>query len=186
MNPLMSSHQSPVTSHQSRLLWYVLKTKPCAEEQVRQRLTKADFEVFYPRIKTVVRGKFKSVTRFKSLFPSYLFARLNLTDADVYHKIRYTRGIHRILGNGDFPVPVPDEMVKVIQVRVNSDGVLEQLVFKKGDSVRIRRGPLRDLIGVLEKPVSAAGRVRVLLEVMRKVVRTELSCSEIERLDSTK
>lgn len=169
-------------SSQSQLSWYVIKTKPLAEDEVRQRLARANFEVFLPRIKSIVRSRAKSVARLKSLFPSYLFARLNLEDAEIYHMIKYTRGVHRILGSGAMPVPIPEEVIDCIRQRVNKEGVLEQaLVFKKGDSVRIRRGPLRDLIGILEKPVSANGRVRVLLEIMRKVVRADLPCSEIER-----
>jgi len=181
----MTSHQSRVTSYESRPLWYVIKTKPCAEDDVKKRLSRANFEVFYPRIKSIIRGRSKPMERFKSLFPSYLFARLNLDDPRIFHMIKYTRGVHRILGNGSLPVPVPETVVKVIQDRVNAEDVLEQqIVFKKGDSVRIRRGPLSDLIGILEKPVSAAGRVRVLLQIMRKVVRADLSCSEIERLST--
>jgi len=163
--------------------WYVIKTKPLAEDDVRQRLTRAHFEVFLPRIKTIVRSRTKPITRLKSLFPSYLFARLNLEDAEIYHMIKYTRGVHKILGAGTMPVPIPEEVIACIRGRVDKEGVIEQrLIFKKGDSVRIRKGPLKDLVGILEKPVSASGRVRVLLEIMRKVVRTEMACSEIERL----
>jgi len=176
------NNQSRVTIHESRLPWFVIKTKPLAEEDVKTRLTRAHFEVFLPRIRTIMRGHLKPVSRLKSLFPSYLFARLNLDDAEVFHMIKYTRGVHKILGNGTIPVPIPEDVVDCIRERVNKEDVLEQaLVFKKGDSVRICRGPLRDLIGILEKPVSSAGRVRVLLQIMHKVVRAELSCSEIER-----
>jgi len=185
MNKSDASHRSLVTSHESRLLWYVIKTKPLAEDDVTLRLSRAQFEVFYPRIKSIVRNRSKSVAPFKALFPSYIFARLNLSDADIFHMIKYTRGVHRILGSEGVPISIPEELVNVIRERVNAEGVLEQqLVFKKGDSVRIRRGPLKDLVGILEKPVSAAGRVRVLLEIMKKVVKAELSCSEIERITS--
>lgn len=178
------NNQSRVTSHESRSSWYVIKTKSLAEEDVKLRLTRANFEVFLPRIKSIVRSRTKPIVRLKSLFPSYLFARLNLGDAEIFHMIKYTRGVHKILGSGSVPVPIPEEIVDCIRERVNKEGVIEQLVFKKGDSVRIRRGPLRDLIGILENPVSAAGRVRVLLEIMRKVVKTDLSCSDIERIST--
>lgn len=165
------------------LKWYVIKTKPLAEEDVKIRLTRARFEVFLPRIKTVVRGRSKPVIRFKPFFPSYLFARLDMDDAEIFHMIKYTRGVHKILGNGSIPVPIPEEVVAIIMERVNKEGVLEQsLMFKKGDAVRVRKGPFRDLVGILEKPVSAAGRVRVLLEIMKRTVKTEIPCSDIERL----
>lgn len=173
---------SRITNHESRLLWFVIQTKPLAENDVQLRLTRADIEVFYPKIKTVVRGKLRPIERYKSLFPAYIFARLDSVNPDVFHMVRYTRGVRRILGDVLKPVPIPDEAVAIIQKRVDNSGVLEQSIYKKGDSIRIRKGPFRDLIGILEKPVSAAGRVRVLLGIMNKVVSAEITCSDIERI----
>ena len=187
-----TNHQSLVTlarqrvsggSHQSRSSWYVIQTKPTAEANVQQHLKNAQFETFLPKIRTMVRGSGKSVARIKSLFPSYLFAHINLDDANLYHMIRYTRGVRRILGDGNLPIPVPDEMIRIIKDRVDADGVIEQqLTMKKGDQVRIRKGVFNDLVGILETPVSAAGRVRVLLNVMRYRVRCELSAADVERV----
>lgn len=164
--------------------WYVIQTKPQAENDVRLRLEKAEFEVFYPRIRTAVRGANKSTTRTKSLFPAYLFARLDLNDGNVFNMIKYTRGVHRLLGGANSPVPIPESVIQTIRERVSEGDVIEQqMVFKKGDRVRIRGGWLDDLVGILEKPVSSAGRVRVLLNIVNKCVRAEMSSAEIEHLD---
>ena len=40
-----------------------------------------------------------------------------------------------------------------------------------GQVVRIRRGPLKDLIGILEKPVSDEGRVQVLFKLLKYPIR---------------
>lgn len=173
------------TTHDARqVLWYVIQTKPTAEETVQQHLINAKFETFLPRIRTIIRGRSKPTSRIKSLFPSYLFAHIDLRDVNLYRMIRYTRGVRRILGDGNAPVPVPDEMIKIIIERTGADGVIEQrLTMKKGDTVRIRSGAFRDLVGILEKPVSAAGRVRVLLQIMKHQVRCEMSAADIEKLD---
>ena len=89
----------------------------------------------------------------------------------------------KILGDGDIPVPVPDEMIEIIRERVDVDGVIEQgFTMKKGDEVRVRSGVFKDLIGILEKPVSASGRVKILLKAMRYAVRCELSAAEVEKI----
>lgn len=166
-----------------QLNWFVIQTKPLSEVDVKMRLSKAGIEVFYPRIKTIVRSRGKAGERYKSLFPSYVFARFDPSQAEIIHMLRYTRGVNRILGSGEKVIPVPDEVVHIIMERVNKEDVIEQrLVFKQGDSVRLRKGPFSDLVGILEKPVSANGRVRVLLEIMNKVVKAEISCSDIERI----
>lgn len=176
----MNNH-SPLTAHHSPCSWYVVQTKPQEEDLVRQRLVKADFEVFLPRIKAAVRGS-RGATRIRALFPAYLFMRCDFRDTNVVHMIKYTRGVRKILGGND-PVPLPDVVIDTIKERVGEgDVVMQQMVFKKGDKVRIKNGWMEDLVGVLEKPVSAQGRVRVLLNIVNKAVRTELSSAEIEHV----
>lgn len=179
------SHEndSRLTAHELRLSWYVIQTKPTVESLVQKHLANASFETFLPRIRTIVRGQKRGVSRIKSLFPSYLFAHIDLSDPNLYRMIKYTRGVRKILGDGAMPVAVPDEMINLIRDRVNEEGVIEQrLTMKKGDAVRVRSGLFRDLVGILDKPVSAAGRVRVLLQIMRHQVRCDLSAGEIEKL----
>lgn len=176
-------NDSRLTAHELRLSWYVIQTKPTVESLVQKHLANASFETFLPRIRTIVRGQKRGVSRIKSLFPSYLFAHIDLSDPNLYRMIKYTRGVRKILGDGAMPVAVPDEMINLIRDRVNEEGVIEQrLTMKKGDAVRVRSGLFRDLVGILDKPVSAAGRVRVLLQIMRHQVRCDLSAGEIEKL----
>ena len=162
--------------------WYVVQTKPQEEDLVRQRLEKANLEVFLPRIKTAMRGSSSSI-RIRALFPAYLFMRCNFGDSNVFHMIKYTRGVRKILG-GDSPVPLPDAVIDTIKERVGEgDVVMQQMMFKKGDKVRIKGGWMEDLVGILEKPVSPQGRVRVLLDIVDKAVRAELSSADIEHVE---
>lgn len=177
----LTVHGSRDSAHGSRLSWYVVQTKPQEEDLVRQRLQNADFEVFLPRIKVAVRGS-RGATRIRALFPAYLFMRCDFNDSNVVHMIKYTRGVRKILG-GDSPVPLPDVVIETIKERLGEgDVVAQQMVFQKGDKVRIKNGWMEDLVGVLEKPVSAQGRVRVLLNIVNKAVRAELSSAEIEHV----
>jgi hypothetical protein len=58
-------------------------------------------------------------------------------------------------------------MIEIIRSRVDGEGVIEQrITMKQGDEVKVRAGVFKDLVGILERPVSAAGRVRVLLQIM--------------------
>ncbi len=187
----MSNHESNnavdasrTTHHAPRAEWYVIQTKPTAEDNVRLHLKNADIETFLPKIKQAVRGKKSSASRIKSLFPSYLFAHIDLKDPSLHHMVRYTRGVRKILGDGDKPVPVPDEMISIIRERIGEEGLIEQgLTMKKGDPVRIRSGAFQDLVGILEKPASAAGRVKVLLQIMHHQIKCDLSAADVEKAD---
>lgn len=185
MNEDMTKNQieSQVTSHESRQSWYVVQTKPAAEELVQQHLRNADYETFLPRIRTMVKGGGRTTSRVKPLFPAYLFVRLDLSDANLYRMIKYTRGVRRILGDGSLPVPVPGEMIEIIRERMNGDGIIEQrMTMNKGDEVRIRSGVFKDLVGILDKPVSAAGRVKVLLRIMHHTITCDISAGDVEKV----
>jgi transcription elongation factor/antiterminator RfaH len=163
----------------------VIQTKPTAEEDVKKHLDNAGFETFFPKIRQAVRGHRRGITRARGLFPSYVFAHMDLRDLNMHHMIRYTRGVRRILGDGQTPISVPDELIAIIKERTSDDGIIEQgLIMKKGDSVRIRTGAFKDLVGILEKPVSAAGRVKVLLQIMHHKVKCDLCAEEIEKITS--
>lgn len=132
----------------------------------------------------MVRGRKRPTSRIKSLFPSYLFAHADLEDANLHRMVKFTRGVRKVLGDGKKPLAVPDEMIEIIRSRMGESGVIEQrLTMKKGDTVRIRGGIFKELIGILEKPVSAAGRVRVLLQIMNHHVRCEMSAGEVEKVE---
>ena len=184
LNHNQKDHCDPrSTIHDPQVAWYVLQTKPTAEDNVRQHLTNADFETFLPKIKTMIKGTRKSSSRVRALFPSYIFVHIDLRDANLYRMIKYTRGVRKILGDGAVPVPVPDEMIEIIRERMDGEGIIEQAItMAKGDEVRIRSGVFKDLVGILEKPVSAAGRVKVLLKIMHNTIKCDMSAGEIEKV----
>lgn len=159
--------------------WYVVQTKPNREDWVCQHLSFATIETFNPKIRSFGQG---SLFREKHLFPSYIFARAMLKNPNLHRLVRFTRGVTRILGVQSTPIPVSDDVVSTIRSYLNQDGCVEQKVFlKAGEAVRVKKGPLYDLVGILEKPVSPTGRVQVLLQLMQRQIRTFLHCSELER-----
>lgn len=162
--------------------WYIVQTKPAHEGLVSQRWHEAGLEAFFPRVKKMVRGAVRPIERTAPLFPSYVFVHIDLEGEKNYRIVRFTRGVRRVLGVGDVPIPIDVSVVDVIRDRMSDEGVLEQQVlYRRGEQVRILRGPLADLVGVLEKPVTPQGRVRVLLDIYHKSLRAELSCTDIEK-----
>ncbi|MFH1654850.1 MAG: transcription termination/antitermination NusG family protein [Pseudomonadota bacterium] len=163
--------------------WYVLQTKPCIEHIVLEHMRRANVEAFLPQIRVAVRGVTRQLQRLKPLFPSYLFVRISPNEINLFRMIKYTRGVRKFVSAGDIPLSLDDVVIDVIKGRVDEKGIIQQqLLFKAGDSVRICYGPLTDLVGVLEKPISADGRVKVLLNLVGKKVRLELPCVRVEKV----
>jgi len=76
--------------------WYVIHTKPSNEHRVETNLSNQEIEVFLPLLETFQYISGKIIPKIKPLFPNYLFAKL---DIDVhYYKVKWTRGVSKILG----------------------------------------------------------------------------------------
>lgn len=155
--------------------WYVVQSKPLKEAVVCAQLTRFSDEIqyFFPRIRNHLG--------IRSLFPSYLFVKMIMTNEN-YHLIKYTRGVLRLIGSrGEGPLSVPEEVIATIQSRMESNGLIDQRkIWSKGQSVKVRKGPLKDLIGILEKPAPDAGRVQVLFRLLKYPLRAVLGFEELE------
>ncbi|OGQ05051.1 MAG: hypothetical protein A3F82_02530 [Deltaproteobacteria bacterium RIFCSPLOWO2_12_FULL_44_12] len=155
--------------------WFVLQSKPQKENVVCSQLARLEgkVECFFPRI--------RSHLGIKPLFPSYLFVSF-LPDSEHFRLIKYTRGTLRILGSrGGEPLPVTNEIVATVKNKLGPDGLIDQRgVYPIGKVVKVRRGPLKDLIGILEKPTSEVGRVQVLFRLLRYPLRAALKFEDLE------
>lgn len=157
--------------------WYVVQSKPLKESVVCSQLTRCSDQVrhFFPRIRTHLG--------IRPLFPSYLFVKLVMTNEN-YRFIKYTRGVLRVVGTREEgPLFVPEEAVTAIQSRLGPNGLIDQRkMWPEGQSVRVRRGPLKDLIGILERPASDEGRVQVLFRLLKYPLRAVLRFEELEMI----
>jgi transcriptional antiterminator RfaH len=144
--------------------WYAIKTKPRQEERAESNLNAWRVETFVPRIKERRRGRVSGEAPYviKTLFPSYIFARFEANA--MLHKVSFTRGVQSVLHFSGIPVPVDDEVLAIMQVRMGPDGFIrvgEEL--KPGDRVMIKAGAFENFIGVFEGELADAERVRILL-----------------------
>lgn len=164
------------------LKWYVIQTKPRKEEVAVFHIEREGIEVFFPRMKAVAikNGKAKNVI--KALFPNYLFAHFDPHMS--YRLVRWSRGVSRVVGFDGGPAPVDDEVIEIIKRRVDKHCVVRRAYHLKArDRIRIRSGPLKDLIGIFERWVSDEGRVRVLLNLLNYDASVELHYSQLEKVD---
>ena len=100
-------------------LWYVIQTKPGDERRVEIHLLNQEIDPFLPFLEAHQYQGGKIIKRVKPLFPNYLFARLDL--GLHYYKVKWTRGVSKILGNGDGPIPVSEKVVQEIRKRAGED-----------------------------------------------------------------
>jgi transcription antitermination factor NusG len=151
--------------------WYAVHTKVQEENRAAYNLQAWRVETFHPKIREPRYNQFtgKPVYTTKSLFGRYIFARF---DADtLLHKVCHTRGVHSVVSCGrSYPISIDDKIIELIQSQVGADGFVKETTIKPaeiefnfGDEVRIKDGPLRDLIGLFEGNINETDRVKILL-----------------------
>lgn len=163
--------------------WYALYTKPRKEHQVNAYLQGQGVVTYLPSLPRKTRRRDR--TERVAYFPCYMFARLDF-DTTARSAVAWMPGVRRIVGGGEQPAPVPDEMVDLIRERLaEKEKASEQKTsygdFRQGDRVRIVSGPLHDLDAVFDRAASAAERVRVLLEVMGRMTSVEVDVADIKK-----
>jgi transcription elongation factor/antiterminator RfaH len=161
--------------------WFVVQTKPGNEERVKTNLLNQEIESFLPMVKTYQYRAGKMLERIRPLFPSYLFANMDL-DAHFY-RVKWTRGVNKILGGRSGPIPVAHKVVETIKRRIGEDNLIElQNDLKDGDAIQVTSGPLKDLIGIFRTEMSSKGRVKVLLSLIGVDVPVQISRWQIKKV----
>ena len=146
-------------------LWYVIQTKPADEHRVETHLINQEIETFLPLLEIHQYYNGKMIQKNKALFPNYLFARLDLKLH--YYKVKWTRGVNKILGTGDGPISISEKVIQTIKGRVGRDNLVRlEEEWKEGDIVQITSGPFKELMGIFQKKMSDNGRVRILLSLI--------------------
>jgi transcriptional antiterminator NusG len=108
------------------------------------------------------------------LFSNYLFAKLDLERH--YYKVKWTRGVNRILGVGSEPIPVSEIVIQMIKDRMGDDDTVKLLEdFKEGDLIQITSGPFKDFVGVFQRRLSSGERVRIFLNFIGVEVPVQIS-----------
>ncbi|HEY7231045.1 MAG TPA: transcriptional activator RfaH [Pseudolabrys sp.] len=157
----------------SRARWYVVHTQCRAENQAAKQLEKQGYQVFCPRYRRTVRHSRKTKSVLAPLFPNYLFVRLDIS-RDRWRSINGTRGVVRLLMQGEAPQPVPDDVMNGLRAQTRTDGTFEWTAnLKVGGPVRIVNGPFAEFLGTLQS-LNAAGRVQVLLNLLGRSVSVAL------------
>ena len=154
------------TAIEDTVSWYVVRTHPKQEERASSNLQAWGLETLTPRLLVNKCNQFTGqLSRVvKPLFPSYIFARFRFND--LYHKIRFSRGVHSVVCFNDRPTPVDDEIIDLIRSRIGTDGFVKTFPeLKAGDQVVINDDRFQKLHGVFEREMqdSDANRVTILL-----------------------
>ena len=86
--------------------WYVIHTHPKQEDRVCSNMKVLGVPIFNPKTKERRYNQFVNAPTYvtKPLFPRYIFAQFEVND--LYHKVRFSRGVHSVVSFGEGPTPI--------------------------------------------------------------------------------
>jgi len=161
--------------------WYVVQTKPRNEGRAQFHLEREGIETLNPLMETYCSKGGKSTVALKPLFPNYIFARFILEQD--YPKVKWARGVNKVVGRGREPIPISDIVVSEIKNRIDDDCVVKRAYdLNPQDTIKIKEGPLRDLTGIFDRWMSKEGRIRVLLSLIGYQTSVQLHYSQVEKV----
>jgi transcriptional antiterminator RfaH len=180
MNPSNSMNSSNPSN--PPLAWYVIQTKPKKEEEAKCYLTMKGVEIFNPLMENFLTRNGKIIKEYRPLFPGYMFGKFDLEQD--YALVRWGRGVKKVLSlGGGYPTPLTEEVIEVIKRRTDSHGIVRKTYhFEANDRIRVKSGPLKDLLGIFERWVSDNDRVRILLNLIGYQPEVEMHYSMIEKV----
>ncbi len=148
----------------SELLWYILSIKPKQEQSVIKNLNIMGVVSYLPLYKKKKKVKKEKTDVIVPLFPGYLFCRFDFDDH--YQKIRYTRGVKKVLGNKQSLWIIDEDKVEDIRKREEDGLVVMKKVeedFKPGMQIIVDEGDFDGWEGIFHEDLPDEKRAVILL-----------------------
>ena len=160
--------------------WYLVQCRPNCHAIAERNLQRQGDCTFLPLQSQTRRVGSKFVTDQRPLFPGYMFLGLR-PDHQPWRAVNCTYGVSRLVAFTDHPAQVPPGFVENLRLRCDASGLLmPPPVIAVGDNVRVLGGSFADFLATVET-ITAESRVWVLLELMGRTLRMELSHTNVAR-----
>lgn len=160
--------------------WHVLWTRSNCEQLVNDQLAAKGLRIFLPKIDLWARrGGLRRRCRVP-MFPGYLFLQ-HAMDKATYIEVCKATGLVRLLGERwDRLAVVPNGEIDAIELVLRSElPALPHPYLREGQRVRITRGPLADLAGILIRNKPNKGLVIVSIHMLQRSVAVEVDCTSV-------
>lgn len=159
--------------------WYVIYTRSRFEKVVYDSLLKKSIDAFLPTTKKRSMRRDRKVILDAALFPGYVFVRSELSARENLAILK-TAGVVNFVGTKSGPIPVDEKAIESLKIMVTAtDRIMTGSSFKRGDPVRVTRGPFTGIRGEF---IRYGGEERVLVEIaaLGQFASVDVTCEDVE------
>jgi len=164
----------------AQLGWYVLWTHSNCEMSVHEQLSAKGYNLFLAMIDKRSNGQARNHLYRVPMFSGYVFIHHAIDKYD-YLNICKTKGVVSILGpRWDRLAQIPEREIETIRLAASSpQACVPYPYLKSGDRVRITRGALENIEGILVKTEADKGLLVITVDLLRRSVAVEVDCRHV-------
>src|SRR5262249_50328435 len=157
--------------------WFAVYTRANHEKRVAEQLANRDIAHFLPLYDTMSRWKDRRVLVHRPLFAGYLFVHLEVRNR---LQVQQVPGVVGLVGFNGAPTAIPDAEITRVRELLGSGLHAEPHPFlTAGRRVRVKRGPLTGLEGILLRRKSGL-RFVVSIELIQRSMAVEIDEADLE------
>lgn len=163
--------------------WFAVHTRSRHEFQVFGRLRQKGIESFLPTVERLRRWKDRKKLVTFPLFPGYLFVHIPRRPQDILNVLKVNGVVRFLCSVPGEPDPVPDDQIHSLKRLVESKEALDPYPYlTEGQKVRIRRGPLAGVEGILMEKKPGKHMLVLSVDVLRQGVALTINASDVEKV----
>ena len=164
------------------LSWYAVHVRSRHEFRAAERLAAAGIEAFLPVVERLSKWKDRKKVVTFPLFPGYLFVRIGEKNEEK-RAVLQTAGVVRFICLSPYePEVVPEAQIDSLKKLVENKAELDPYPYlKEGQRVRIRRGPLKGVEGILVQRLSEHMLV-LSVDILQQGTALKIEISDVENV----
>ncbi len=156
--------------------WFAIWTRSRHEKYVRDQLVGQGIEPLLPLVRRQIQWKDRKKAVDIPLFPGYCFARFGWEGSST---VLRTRGVVRVIGGSGRPEPIPDYEIDAIKKLMAHTLPFDSHPYlQKGMRVRIIRGPLEGVKGILSRKDKLI-RVVIAVHLLQQAAMVEMDLADL-------
>jgi transcription antitermination factor NusG len=167
---------APFLDETAEARWYAVYTCARHEKRVAEQMERRRLNGFVPVYRATHRWKDRRKEVILALFPSYVFVHVALQDRV---RVLEIPGVVNIVGSQGKPIPLPEEEIEPFRCASGSVRMEPHPYLRTGLRVRLRRGPMTGLEGILLRRKEGL-RLVVSIEILMRSVAVEVGESDVE------
>jgi transcription antitermination factor NusG len=176
MAGMMTENQRGPAYPHAEARWYAAYTCANHEKRVSEQLVVREVQHFLPLYSSLRRWKDRRVILELPLFPGYVFVRMALRHR---LQVQTVPGVAWLVGFEGTPTALPDHEIESLRTSLGRAQAKPHPYLVAGRRVRVTRGPLAGMEGVLLRR-QGSFRVVISIELIQRSVAVDVEAADVE------